>query len=143
MPVRAHDTYLAFAFEVEIEQQVVAGFSEVSGLAFETEVETFREGGVNDFERQLPGPAKFPSRLVLKHGLGDIAYLWNWYLGVTKGKIERRDVAIFLNDAEGNRSLSWIFKEACPVKWTGPELRAGTSAVAFESIELVHRGLLP
>ena len=37
--------------------------------------------------------------------------------------------------------MSWSFKEACPVKWTGPHLRASNSAVAFESLELVHRGL--
>jgi hypothetical protein len=35
----------------------------------------------------------------------------------------------------------WDFKEAFPVKWTGPELRADSGNVAFESIELAHRGL--
>jgi hypothetical protein len=27
------------------------------------------------------------------------------------------------------------------VRWTGPELRASSNEVAFESIELAHRGL--
>jgi hypothetical protein len=35
----------------------------------------------------------------------------------------------------------WDFKKAFPVKWTGPELRAASGEVAFESIELAHRGL--
>ena len=35
----------------------------------------------------------------------------------------------------------WVFRDACPVKWSGPEFRAGTAEVAFESIELVHKGL--
>ncbi len=35
----------------------------------------------------------------------------------------------------------WDFKEAFPVKWTGPDLRAVSTEVAFESIELAHRGL--
>jgi phage tail-like protein len=35
----------------------------------------------------------------------------------------------------------WNFKEAFPVKWVGPAFHGDQSAVAFESIELVHRGL--
>ena len=35
----------------------------------------------------------------------------------------------------------WDFKEAFPYKWTGPDLRASSSDVAFESVELAHRGL--
>lgn len=145
------DPYTAFQFVVEIAGKPAAGFSEVSGLVFETEVETFREGGVNDREQQRAGPAKFPSRLVLKRGLGDIKDLWSWYQDVAKGIIARRNVTIVLNavkgkdptqwNAEGNIPTQWIFKEACPVKWTGPELRANTSAIAFESVELIHRGL--
>jgi hypothetical protein len=37
--------------------------------------------------------------------------------------------------------MFWDFKEAYPVKYTGPELRADSGSVAFESIELTHRGL--
>ena len=46
-----------------------------------------------------------------------------------------------LRDARRAAPYTWTFKQACPVKWTGPTLQAGTSAVAFESIELIHRGL--
>ena len=136
------DPYCAFAFVLTIDEQEVAGFNEVSGLVFETEVVTMREGGVNNTEWQIPGPAKFPSRLVLKRGLGDLSYLWDWYQGVAEGKIQRRNVAIKLNASQGTGNRAWVFKAACPVKWIGPELRASTSAVAFEAIELVHRGLM-
>jgi phage tail-like protein len=89
----------------------------------------------------LAGPAKFPSRLVLKRGLGDAAFLWDWYLLVARGEVIRKDIDIRLNDEQGDKLRSWLFKGACPVKWTGPDLRASTSAIAFESLELVHRGL--
>jgi len=47
-------------------------------------------------------------------------------------------------DAEGTVSEQvWSFKDACPVKWTGPDLRASNSAVGFETIELIHKGLQP
>jgi phage tail-like protein len=138
--------YFSFLFTVAINENTIAGFNEVSGLALETEVETLREGGVNDFEHQLIGPTKYSSRLVLKRGLGDPRDLWKWYLDVLQGQIRRQNVTIFLNDlgvgAPGQSPPPhWTFSDACPVKWTGPELRASNSAMAFEAIELVHRGV--
>ena len=41
------DPYASFRFTAEIDGVAVSGFSEVTGLALETDVETFREGGVN------------------------------------------------------------------------------------------------
>jgi phage tail-like protein len=136
------DPFLAFGFTLAIDGIHIAGFNEVSGLAFEVEVETMRVGGVNEAEWQIPGPSKFPLRLVLKRGLGDAEDLWNWYRNVAQGAIERKNIAITLNATQGSGQRSWSFLQACPVKWNGPEFRAMTSAVAFEAIELVHRGLV-
>jgi phage tail-like protein len=146
------DPYVTYRFNAEIDYRgdprVVSGFSEITGLAFETEVETFREGGQNTFEHQLPGPTKFPSRLVLKRGLADGEALWSWYQDVMRHSIVRRNIAIVLlqdqyvpRDHE-EAKWRWVFSDACPVKWTGPEFRAGTAEVAFESLELVHKGLI-
>jgi phage tail-like protein len=85
---------------------------------------------------------------VLKRGLGDITELWDWYRKVSQGEIIRKNIDVKLNsnlgqdtdERTGKKMPSWRFKEACPVKWTGPELRASNSAIAFESLELVHRG---
>jgi len=137
---------MAFQFTVSVGTrngtQVIGGFSDVSGLTAETEVETLRVGGLNNAEVMLPGPTKFPSRLILKRGLGDPAMLWNWYLKIIGGAIEREDVTVELRSSDGQQQSAWTFSEACPVKWIGPELHAGTSAVAFESIELVHKGFV-
>lgn len=137
------DPYGAFRFSIQIDgKKTVGGFNEVSGLVFETEVQTLRVGGINDHEHQLPGPSKFPSRLVLKRGLGNMKFLWDWYRSVSQGEIKRKPVTIRLNDERDEAVMCWQFKDACPVKWTGPDLRASTSAVAFETLELVHRGYL-
>jgi phage tail-like protein len=37
--------------------------------------------------------------------------------------------------------MSWNFHNAFPAKWTGPTFDASQSAIAFESIELVHEGI--
>lgn len=136
------DPYLSFRFRVEIDDLDVASFSEVSGLGFETEVETFREGGENACERQLPGPSKQPARLSLKRGVGDVDGLWSWYQDVMSGKIDRRNISICLCDSAGSEKRRWDFREACPVKWVGPDMKAGTAEVGFETVELVHRGYL-
>jgi phage tail-like protein len=137
-----HDPYSAFLFTVLVGgENKAGGFNEISGLTFEIEIQTLRVGGMNGSEQQLPGPSKFPSRLVLKRGLGDIDFLWKWYQQVANGEVIRRSIEIKLNNQKGTDLLSWHFKEACPVKWIGPELRASNSAIAFESLELVHRGL--
>ncbi len=143
---RLADPFTAFRFLVSFDHDdatVIGGFSDASGLGVETEVETFREGGVNGAERQLAGAAKFPSRLVLKRGMADKTHLWAWYRQILAGAIRRRDVRIEVLPDDGAAGLAWTFVGACPVKWTGPELHAGSSAVAFEAIELVHQGLLP
>jgi phage tail-like protein len=136
------DPYASYRFKVEIDGIQVSGFSEATGLAIETDVETFREGGVNAHETQIPGPTKFPSKLILKRGLAD-PDLWNWYQEIMNGKVKRHMLTIQLLDPANSEQARWhwVFRDACPVKWSGPEFRAGTAEIAFESIELIHRGI--
>ena len=141
----AKDPYLSFRFKVTIDGVDVAGFNEATGLTFETEIEPFREGGFNSHERQLVGPTKCPERLVLKRGLSS-SELWGWYKRILAGDIERKkQLTITLRDYAGAdvSDWEWVFQEVCPVKWTGPQFRAGTAEVAFETLELVHKGLMP
>jgi phage tail-like protein len=135
------DPYLGFNFAVEIEGLVVGGFSEVTGLQAEIEVQDHREGGLNDFVHRLPGPARFPINLTLRRGLTDADVLWRWYQDVSRGLVRRHNGSVLLLDAQGREARRWNFVDAYPIRWTGPELRAATGAVAVESIELVHRGL--
>jgi phage tail-like protein len=134
------DPLLAFNFQVEIEGIVTAGFSECSGLQAEIETLPYSEGGVNEFEHQFWGRSKYP-RLVLKRGLTQIDGLWDWYQDVAQGTVQRKNGTIYLLDPQHQQSLAWHFMQALPVKWAGPELRADSATVAFESVELVHRGL--
>lgn len=134
------DPYLSYNFAVEIEGLVVGGFSEVSGLQAEIEVQEYREGGVNEYMLKRAGPVKYPS-LVLKKGITDQRSLWDWYSQVISGTIERKNVSILLLDSTGQERLRWNFEKAYPVKWAGPDLRGTANEVAVESIELAHNGL--
>ncbi len=135
------DPYAGFAFLVEIEGLLVGGFTEVTGLQVETEVEEYAEGGMNEFVHRLPGRTRHPSNLVLKRGLTDVDALWAWHQDVARGHVTRRNGTIYLLDRQRVPSLWWDFREAFPVRWSGPELRSESSTVAAETVELVHRGL--
>jgi len=134
------DPYQVHNFLVEIEGIIAGSFSDCSGLQVETETFEYREGGVNEYVHRFAGPTKYPP-LILKHGLTQIYGLWSWHQDVVKGKIKRKNGTIYLLDKKHIPVMWWDFKEAFPVKWTGPELHADSGSVAFESLELAHRGL--
>lgn len=134
------DPYQAFNFAIEIEGLLVGGFTEVSGLESEIQVEEYREGGVNNYVHQFPAQTTH-ARLTLIHGLTDVSTLWNWYHSATRGIIQRKNGTIMLLDQQQIPVMWWNFRNAYPVKWTGPRFQASSNEVAFESIELVHEGL--
>jgi phage tail-like protein len=134
------DPYQGFNFLIEIEGILAGGFSECTGLTVETEFLDYREGGVNGYVHRFAGPTKYPP-LVLKHGLTQIDGLWTWHQSVTQWNVERKNGTIYLLNKQSLPVMWWDFKEAYPTKYTGPDLRAESAAVAFESVELAHRGL--
>jgi phage tail-like protein len=142
-PADRKDPYLGFNFAVEIDSLVVGGFNEISGVEAETEVQEYREGGVNEFVHKRSGPIRYASNLVLKRGISEAAGLWSWYADVMQGKVERKTVSIVLLDSACEEKRRWSFQRAYPVKWVGPSLRAATGEVAVESVELAHDGLIP
>ena len=132
--------YTSFRFRVEIEGITSAQASEVTGLQIETETETYEEGGVNDFVHQLPKRTKY-QHIILKRGITDQDDMWKWYQEVVDGKFERKNGAIVLVDVTGEDKWRWDFFDAYPVKWNGPDFRADSNTVAFETIELAHHGI--
>lgn len=133
------DPYVGYMFMVELGGITSAGFSEVSGLNVETEVETFREGGLNSFEYKIPKGTKYPD-LILKRGIANDD-LWEWYKDVIYGKIERKNISVCLVDDKQNEIKRWNFQMAYPVKWEGPTLNAASATVAVERVVIVHHGL--
>jgi phage tail-like protein len=135
------DPFLAYRFLVEIDGLVLGGFSEVTGLQSEIEVFDYREGGVNGYIHKVAGPARYPANIVLRRGLGDAHVLWDWQHDAVTGSVKRRSGSIVLLNDVGAESWRWDFVDAYPVRWAGPELRAGSATVALESLELAHRGI--
>lgn len=133
------DPFHGFRFTVEIESLTVGGFARVKGLARETKFETYREGGVNDFEYKLASLTSY-GNLVLERGYAS-AELWDWNEAVVAGAIRRRKITIALNDEQQHPARRWHIDGAYPVRWGLSDLDASTGGVAVESIEFAHHGL--
>jgi len=138
--MRPPDPYKVFRFVVEIDGLRVAGFSEVTGLESRTEVEDYREGGVNDYVHKLAKETRYPN-LTLKRGITDAADLWAWHQQVVDGDVQRKTVSVVLLNEVGQEKWRWIFRDAYPVKWNGTDLNAAGNTVAVESVELAHHGM--
>lgn len=135
------DPYFAYNFVVEFGGIISGGFTEVSGLSIQTDVEKVKEGGVNDFEYKLPKGTTYTD-ITLKKGITDEA-LWSWYMGTLHGKIIRIPLSICLLDHSRNEIMRWNIFEAYPIKWEGPTFNASSNTVATESIVLAHHGMVP
>ena len=133
------DPYTQFNFEVQIDGEPVAGFSEISGITMQLETVQYREGGVNDHVHSLPGTFSH-ANLVMERGMTEDATFWKWIQDVMSGNITRKDVVIKLQENfQGQSVWGWEFTGAYPTRWQGPDLISAKNRMAFESIELTYQ----
>jgi phage tail-like protein len=133
------DPLRGFRYVIEIEQITSGGFSRVKGLTRELRHESYREGGVNDYEHKLITQVTYPV-IVLERGLA-LADLWGWAQDAANGDIARHKVTIRLQDEANQPSWVWYVDQALPVKWACTDLDAHASQVLIETIELAHHGV--
>jgi len=134
------DPYKNFRFLVEIDGINQAGFSECSGFGSEVEVIEYREGGEQVAVRKLPGRVKFPN-ITLKRGVTNSRELYDWHRAVLQGQVQRKSGAIILLDDAGTPQVRWVFREAWPIKYEGPDLCAKGSDVAIETLVITCESL--
>ncbi|SRR6266487_606641 len=122
------------------------GFTEVSGLDFETKVIEYREGSSPLFNKgKQPGLTEYKN-ITLKRGTfdGDFEFFEQWKKTnmFQEGKEKfRRDVTIRLLNEEHKPVISWSVAKAWPTKITSTDLKADASEIAIETMELAHEGL--
>jgi phage tail-like protein len=133
------DPLRGFRFLVEIEGLVSAGFTRVKGISREVKYESYREGGVNEYEHKLITQVSYPV-VVLERGLV-LPDLWQWAQAVADGEVQRKTIWIRLQNEANIPSWAWQVEYALPVKWMASDLDAQQSPVVMESLELAHHGL--
>ena len=137
--------FTAFNFGVEIVPEgasaplVSAAFSECDGLEMGMDVKTIREGGSNDRQAHLAGPATF-GQLTLKRGMTQASFeLWKWMGDSIADPSLRAQAEVVLYAADGSTERARIVLQRClPVKLKAPALNAKDGAVAVEELQLAY-----
>jgi phage tail-like protein len=132
---------LAPRFAVELDNSIIATFSECSGLSATMRTDKWEEGGANYTTLKFPGRVDF-SNLTLKHGETDSFDLFNWFLLVLGGKPARKEMTVKLMTYNLEMLREWHFVGVFPVKWTGPTLQTTSNTIAIEAIEFAHDGFI-
>jgi phage tail-like protein len=141
MPAKEQMFTPAIWFELKLtpKSAPIGYFTEVSGLSSELEVMTYNEGGKNDGVHKLPTRMKHPN-LVLKRGVTTVKDLQQWAQESFMGP-DRKEITLTMYNEQLEKIRIWSFKNAYPVKWTGPSFNAAQNTIATEVIEIAHDGI--
>jgi phage tail-like protein len=141
MAVNRVDPSTGFRFAVALDGVNLAAFTEFRLPSLSVQTVDIQEGGQNTYVHKLPvrvnvGPA------TLRHGISKDLTLLKWYLQVLKGDLENayRQVTVVMYDVGRVPVATWTFREAIPVKWSGPTMKTDDNGVAIEEIEFIHHG---
>jgi phage tail-like protein len=137
--MRTGDPLRGFRFLLEIDGVTSGGFTRVKGISREVKYESYREGGVNEYEHKLLSQVSHPV-VILERGLA-LDDLWKWALAAADGEVQRKTLRIRLRNEANEAAWAWQIEHALPVKWSASDLDAQSSQIVMESIELVHHGL--
>ena len=136
--------YGAFNYLVNFDgDELLGGFSDVSGINTEITVAEYRNG--NDKEnhvRKLGGVHKVGD-VTLKRGILDSKLLFDWIAQArTQGPAAQKSVTITLLDESQSPVQTWVLRGVIPMKYTGPTLAGkGGGEVAMEEIVLSAEAL--
>ncbi len=145
------DPLTIFSFKLVFDKGVgledaEAYFQSIGGIKYESEVISYKEGGLNNSTHQLVGPGKWPN-LVLKKGFTAgsfslLAWRMKWMSDDPKIKLERASGRVIqLGSRPDIEVCSWRFVNGWPCVWEGPEYDATRSELAIETLEIAHEGL--
>lgn len=135
------DPHRGLQFWVQIEGIKIAGFSECTPPAIQTETFEYSEGGLSTYNRRLPVRTKYDN-ITLKRGLDAGQDLFAWYAKALEGKADRKNMSITVHDPQGQEVCRWDLRDAFPVKWTGPDLKADAGSIAIEAMEIAYHGII-
>jgi phage tail-like protein len=118
----------------------IGRFAECTGLAVSYDVMTYAEGGNNEFVHQLRGRVTYPN-VTLKRGVTYEDGLLRWFYE-THQPSQRPTLTIALLNQNGVTLRHFALAGALPVRWTGPNINAGSGSAATESLEIAHQGFV-
>lgn len=130
-----------FRFNVVIDDINLMTFTEFALPSLTVEFDTWKEGGQNTYSHKIPKRVELGT-VRLKHGITSDLELLGWYMDVLNGnyKEAKKQVAVELIAPLGYAVIVWNFRDAFPIKWSGPLLKSDATGVTIDEIELVYHG---
>lgn len=137
---------LAFRFSVVVDDLNLGAWQSCSGLKVEFKSEPRKAGGQYAGHSYLPVETSW-SKIVLKRAVApsDSSLVQEWlqthgHDWVGGKQVPGVGARITLFNAEAQPVMHWVLRGVRPAAWSGPDLDAGSSKVAIETLELVHEG---
>jgi len=127
-------------FGIEAKGLLIGAFRECSGLSGEVAVETYNEGGLNDYTHRFPGRTSYGD-VTLKTGVINGLDFWHWFADTSVGKVEPRTVSIIAYSQDQSEVLRWNLTGAFPSRWEGPSFTAGDTSALLHSLTLSYQTL--
>jgi phage tail-like protein len=128
-----------FRFNVIVDDIYLFTFTEFTLPSLSVEIDTWKEGGQNTFSHKLAKRVELGT-IKLKHAITTEMSLLGWYMDVMNGDMEsaKRQVDVELIAPMGYAAIVWNFRDAFPIKWTGPLLKSDATGITIDEIEMVY-----
>ena len=113
-------------------------FQSVSGLNYQLQTDTLKEGGENRFEHVIPVRSKCTD-LVLKRGLFDpnVSQISSWcFDAFTNFKFTPIDILVKLLNEEHKPLITWNVHHAWPKNWKLSDFNVDKGELMIETFEL-------
>ncbi|BCB88711.1 phage tail protein [Phytohabitans suffuscus] len=143
---------LAMRFKVQIDGLDLGHWATCKGLHVTFKSDLVREGGNYEYAPILPDRIEYATvtlQRAMSPEASDRVQRWlrdfadNWMTGYGRFQDHPGATAsISLCDATGQVVASWTLRRVFPRSWRGPDLDGRSSAVAVETLDLVHEGFL-
>ena len=137
-----HEIHNDFRFNVIVDDIYLFTFTEFTLPALTVEIETGAwqtEGGQNTYKHKIPKRVD-QGTIKLKHAMTTEMALLGWYMDVMNGIVAKRQVTVELIAPMGYAVIVWNFRDAFPIKWSGPLLKADATGITIDEIEMVYHG---
>jgi len=135
------DPYRVCNFKIVKGGETIAHFVECGPISVDVGTTEYRAGGVAQLVQKLPTYTTY-SDVTLRYGLTSSTVMWDWFVAVTRGQIDRANVSVILLGPDGSTPvIQWDLIRAFPRRWTSASLRANAREVAIEEVVLAYESL--
>jgi phage tail-like protein len=135
------DPYRVCNFKIVKGGETIAHFVECGPISVDVGITEYRAGGVAQVMQKFPTFTSY-SDVTLRYGLTSSTVMWDWFVAVTRGQIDRANVSVILLGPDGSTPvIQWDLIRAFPRRWTSASLRANAREVAIEEVVLSYESL--